>query len=282
VTRGAQAIAALAYGLPSDSGSGSGTGTGIGADTDSLERVDLITGPGNMFVAEAKRQLQGSVGIDSVAGPTEVLVLADASADPVHVAADLISQAEHDEAAAAVLVTPSAALAEAVRAEVDRRLAATRNRERAGAALHGQQSYILVVDDLDSAIDFANGYGAEHLEVITEHPREVAGRIRNAGAVFVGTWSPVSLGDYVAGSNHVLPTGGTCRHAAGLSVHTFLRPMQFIEYGEQDLRAVSAHVSAFAEAESLWAHGEAVAARFEAPAETWSETSSEAPYKPQP
>lgn len=248
---GAQAIAALAYGLP-ESVAGA-----------AVESVDVITGPGNVFVASAKNLVRGDVGIDAVAGPTEIMVIADASANPATVAADLLSQAEHDPNAASVLVTDSGQLAAAVQTELAARVADTQNEARARVALGADHSRIVLVDDLDTAVRISDGYGAEHLEIMTLNSREVASRVRNAGAVFVGAWSPVSLGDYCAGSNHVLPTSGTSRFAAGLNTSTFLRPVQFIDYSEDALREVAPHAIAFAKAEGLPAHGEAVAARFE-------------------
>ncbi len=248
---GAQAIAAIAYGLPDD-----GTGS-------VLDPVDVITGPGNVFVAAAKNLVRGDVGIDVVAGPTEILIIADDSADPAFVAADLLSQAEHDPNAASVLVTDSEALARAVAGELEARVARTQNEERARAALGAEHSALVIVDDIDVALELADRYGAEHLEIMTRAPRETARRVRNAGAVFVGSWSPVSLGDYCAGSNHVLPTSGTSRFASGLNVHTFLRPVQFIDYSREALEAVAQQVVVFAATEGLPAHGEAIAARFE-------------------
>jgi histidinol dehydrogenase len=249
---GAQAIAALAYGLE-DRGDGN-----------PLKPVDVITGPGNVYVAAAKTLVRGHVGIDAVAGPTEIMIVADDSADPRFVAADLLSQAEHDPSAACVLVTDSFALAVRVQDEVNSRVAATRNSVRAATALSGAQSAIIVVDNIEIAVSIANQYGAEHLEIITKNPLEVAGSVRNAGAVFIGPWSPVSLGDYAAGSNHVLPTSGTSRFSSGLSVFTFLRPVQFIEYETRGLQNIGPSVVAFAEAEGLPAHGEAVSARLSA------------------
>ncbi|HPM51414.1 MAG TPA: histidinol dehydrogenase, partial [Rhodoglobus sp.] len=205
---GAGAIGALAYGVPS-----------IG-----LDPVDIITGPGNIYVAAAKRLVRGVAGIDSEAGPTEILVIADASADPVLVAADLVSQAEHDELAAAVLVTDSRELAGAVAAEVERIAASAHHGDRVRTALAGQQSAIVLVADLAAAAAFSNAYGPEHLEIQTEVPGEVLDLIDNAGAIFLGAHSPVSLGDYLAGSNHVLPTGGQSRFSSGLGAYTFLRP----------------------------------------------------------
>ena len=241
---GSQAVAMLAYG------------------TAESEPVDMITGPGNIWVTAAKRLVRGVVGIDAEAGPTEIAVLADESADPVHVAADLVSQAEHDPLAASVLVTTSEALLAAVEEELALRVAATKHSERIGEALTGPQSAAVLVDDLDAGLRVVDAYAAEHLEIQTRDARAVAERVRSAGAVFVGAWSPVSLGDYCAGSNHVLPTGGCARHSSGLSVQTFLRGVQLIEYDEAALRDVAGHVVALAGAEDLPAHGEAVTARF--------------------
>ena len=228
-----------------------------------LASVDVISGPGNNFVALAKRAVAGTVGTDSEAGATEILVVADESADPVLVAADLVSQAEHDEQAAAVLVTASVALAEAVATEVAAQAAATRHAERIRTALAGPQSAIVLVDDLDAATAFSNAYAPEHLELHVTDPR--VDDFVNAGAVFVGDHSPVSLGDYLAGSNHVLPTGGQARYASGLSASTFLRPQQVISYDRDALAAVRDEIVALAAAEALPAHGEAVTARFRRP-----------------
>ena len=244
---GAQAVAAFAYGV--DDG------------PDVCEPVSLVTGPGNIYVAAAKRLLKGVIGIDAEAGPTEIAVLADDSADAEHVAADLVSQAEHDPLAAAVLVTDSPALADAVDAALVRRVAATKHSQRVGAALAGTQSAIVLVDDLDAGLDLVNAYAAEHLEIQTRDAEAVAARVRNAGAVFVGAWSPVSLGDYCAGSNHVLPTGGCACHSSGLSVQSFLRGIHVVTYSADALREVGAHVVTLARAEDLPAHGEAVLAR---------------------
>ena len=241
---GAQAIAMLAYG------------------TDECAPVDMITGPGNIWVTAAKRLLRGVVGIDAEAGPTEIAILADDTADPSHVAADLISQAEHDPLAASVLVTPSVALVDAVEAELARQVAATKHTGRITEALTGRQSGALLVDDLEQGLRVVDAYAAEHLEIQTTDARAWALRVRNAGAVFVGAWSPVSLGDYLAGSNHVLPTGGCARHSSGLSVQSFLRGIHVIEYGEAALRDVAGHVVTLANVEDLPAHGEAVTARF--------------------
>lgn len=244
---GAQAVAALALGVED------------GDDT--CEPVSLVTGPGNIYVAAAKRLLKGVIGIDSEAGPTEIAVLADDSADAEHVASDLVSQAEHDPLAAAVLVTDSEDLADAVEAALVRRVAATKHTERVATALAGTQSAIALVDDLDAGLDLVNAYAAEHLEIQTRDAAVVAARVRNAGAVFVGPWSPVSLGDYAAGSNHVLPTGGCACHSSGLSVQSFLRGIHVVTYSAQALREVGGHVVTLARAEDLPAHGEAVLAR---------------------
>ena len=247
---GAQGVALLAYG---------------GTDTDGgeLAPVDMITGPGNIYVTAAKRICRSQVGIDAEAGPTEIAILADHSADPAHIAADLISQAEHDEMAASVLVTTSTDLADAAAAEVAAQVATTVHRERVTAALTGRQSAIVLVDDVDAGVRVVNAYAAEHLEIQTVDASAVAGRIRSAGAIFVGPWSPVSLGDYCAGSNHVLPTAGCARHSSGLSVQTFLRGIHLVDYTEAALKDVSGYVITLAQAENLPAHGEAVRRRFE-------------------
>lgn len=250
---GAQAVALLAYG-------GSDVGDAAGAE---LAPVDMITGPGNIYVTAAKRICRSQVGIDAEAGPTEIAILADDTADPVHVAADLISQAEHDEMAASVLVTPSSDLGVAVDAELATQLQTTVHRDRVLAALMGKQSAIVLVDDIETGVRVVNAYAAEHLEIQTADSRADAGRIRSAGAIFVGAWSPVSLGDYCAGSNHVLPTAGCARHSSGLSVQTFLRGIHVVDYSEAALKDVSGHVITLAEAENLPAHGEAVRRRFE-------------------
>jgi histidinol dehydrogenase len=245
---GAGAIGALAYGVPDLT----------------LDPVDLITGPGNVYVAAAKRLVRGDVGIDSEAGPTEILIIADDSADPVLVAADLVSQAEHDEQAAAVLVTPSAELARAVGVQLTRLAASTYSTERVTTALNGPQSAIVLVTDLVAAAAFSNAYGPEHLEIQTEEPGTVLDLIESAGAIFLGAYSPVSLGDYLAGSNHVLPTGGQSRFASGLGAYTFLRPQQVVRYDRDALAAVEKQVVALSHAEDLPAHGDAVEARFQA------------------
>jgi histidinol dehydrogenase len=241
---GAGAIGALAHGVPALD----------------LAPVDVVTGPGNNFVAAAKRAVAGLVGTDSEAGATEILIVADAAADPVLIAADLVSQAEHDEQASAVLVTDSEELADEARRLTILRAEATRNGERARAALAGAQSAVVLVDDRAAAVAFSNAYAPEHLELHLADPRPE--EFVNAGAVFVGPDSPVSLGDYLAGSNHVLPTGGQARYAAGLSASTFLRPQQVIEYDRAALADVRDAIVALADAEALPAHGEAVQARF--------------------
>jgi histidinol dehydrogenase len=246
---GAQAIAMFAY------GAGEGEGR--------CEPVNLVTGPGNIYVAAAKRLLKGRVGIDAEAGTTEIAILADATADPRHVAADLISQAEHDPHAASVLVTDSPALAEAVEAELETQVAATRHQARVREALTGPQSGIILVDSVDHGLDVVNAYAAEHLEIQTADAAAVAARVRNAGAVFVGAFAPVSLGDYAAGSNHVLPTGGCACHSSGLSVQSFLRGIHVVDYSREALADVAAHVVTLADAEDLPGHGDAVRARFD-------------------
>ncbi|TWG08733.1 histidinol dehydrogenase [Saccharopolyspora dendranthemae] len=246
---GAQAVALLAYG---------------GTDTDGAELLpaDMVTGPGNVYVTAAKRHLRSIIGIDSEAGPTEIAVLADGTADAVHVAADLISQAEHDTLAASVLVTTSPELADAVDAELERQVGLTKHVERIRTALTGRQSGCILVSDVDDGIRVVDAYAAEHLEIQTAEADAVAARVRNAGAIFVGPYAPVSLGDYCAGSNHVLPTGGCARHSSGLSVQSFLRGIHVVSYTEQALREVADQVVALADAEDLPAHGQAVTARF--------------------
>ena len=243
---GAQAIALFAYGME-----------GV------CEKTDLVTGPGNIYVAAAKRSLRGVIGIDSEAGPTEIAILADSSAIAADVAADLISQAEHDVIAAAVLVTDSPELAKAVEAELKVRVEATKHSDRIKSALGGVQSAIALVDSIEQGLDVVNAYAAEHLEIQTRNARTDAAKIRNAGAVFIGRFSPVSLGDYSAGSNHVLPTGGCACHSSGLSVQTFLRGLHFIEYGQKAFTDIVDTVVTLANAEDLPAHGEAMTARLE-------------------
>ena len=253
---GAQAIAAFAYGINSKSNN---------SDNAVLEKVDLVTGPGNIYVAAAKRALRGVIGIDSEAGPTEIAIVADATALASDVATDLISQAEHDTIAAAVLITDSVELAQQVQKELAQRVGKTKHSERIKEALQGIQSAIAITDDLVQSIAVANAYAAEHLELQVANPKQASREIRNAGAVFLGRFSPVSLGDYLAGSNHVLPTGGCACHSSGVSVQTFLRGLHFVEYNERALREIASSVITFANAEDLPAHGEAVAARFEEP-----------------
>ncbi|MEV4924181.1 histidinol dehydrogenase [Streptomyces roseoverticillatus] len=242
---GAQAVAMFAYG------------------TEECRPVNMVTGPGNIWVAAAKRLLKGRIGIDAEAGPTEIAILADATADPVHVAADLISQAEHDPLAASVLVTDSEELANAVEKELGTQVAMTRHVEdRIVPALSGRQSGIVLVDSVDHGLAVVDAYGAEHLEIQTADAAAVAARVQNAGAIFVGPYAPVSLGDYAAGSNHVLPTGGCACHSSGLSVQSFLRGIHVVDYTREALAEVAGHVVTLAEAEDLPAHGAAVKARF--------------------
>jgi histidinol dehydrogenase len=248
---GAQAIAAFAFGIRDDDGKMIS------------EPVDIVTGPGNIYVAAAKRALRGVIGIDSEAGPTEIAIVADESASAGEVAADLISQAEHDTIAAAILITDSLTLAADVERELTSRVARTKHRERITEALSGTQSAIAIVDDLAHGIEVANAYAAEHLELQVQDPKAASAEIRNAGAIFLGRFAPVSLGDYLAGSNHVLPTGGCACHSSGLSVQTFLRGLHFVNYNERAFREIAPSVVTFAEAEDLPAHGEAIKARFE-------------------
>lgn len=240
---GAQAVALLAYG------------------DEEIEPVVMVTGPGNMWVTAAKRLLKGRIGIDSEAGPTEIAILADDSANPAYVAADLISQAEHDVVAASVLVTPSEELADKVQAALVDMVAAAKHSERVTTALTGPQSGIVLVDDLDHGLAVVDAYAAEHLEIHTRDAHDVSRRVRNAGAVFVGDWSPVSLGDYAAGSNHVLPTGGCACHSSGLSVQTFLRGIHYVEYDQSALNDIGPTVITLANAEDLPSHGVAVEVR---------------------
>ncbi len=245
---GAQAIALFAYGME-----------GV------AEKCDLVTGPGNIYVAAAKRALRGVIGIDSEAGPTEIAILADNSAIAAEVATDLISQAEHDVIAAAVLVTDSLELIESVERELEVRVSSTKHSERIRTALTGIQSAAVLVDSIEQGLDVVNAYAAEHLEIQTVNAREDAAKIRNAGAVFIGRFSPVSLGDYSAGSNHVLPTGGCACHSSGLSVQTFLRGVHYIEYQREAFTDIAQTVITLANAEDLPAHGEAISVRFEMP-----------------
>lgn len=242
---GASAIAAFAYGVPEIN----------------LESVDIVTGPGNIYVAAAKRALQGVVGIDSEAGTTEILIIADGQADPKSVAADLLSQAEHDEAAASVLVTDSAELLNGVQNEVRLQLPKMLHKTRASLALGGPQSALILVDSIDQAVDVSNAYAPEHLSVQTLDPHTTIKNVSDAGAIFLGKYTPVSLGDYLAGSNHVLPTGGTARFTAGLGAYTFLRAQQIVEYNERALLDANDHLTILANAEGLPAHAAAVHAR---------------------
>ncbi|MAO80094.1 histidinol dehydrogenase [uncultured Nocardioides sp.] len=242
---GAQAIAMFAYG------------------TDPCAKVDLVTGPGNIWVVTAKRLLKGLVGVDSEAGPTEVAILADETADAAYVAADLISEAEHDPLAAAVLVTDSETLADDVEAELEKQVATTGHVERVKIALGGNQSGIVLVDDLDQGVEVCDAYASEHLEIQTRDAAAVAARIRNAGAIFIGDYAPTALGDYCAGSNHVLPTGGCACHSSGLSVRAFTKSVHVVDYSREGLEAVADHVVTLAEAEDLPGHGQSVRIRFQ-------------------
>ena len=249
---GAQAIALFAYGSTADNG-------------EVVEPVDVITGPGNIYVAAAKRVVKGVVGIDAEAGPTEIGILADDWADPRYLAADLIAQAEHDELASCLLVTDAPALLDAVDRELETQVPVTRHVARVRAALAGQSAYVLV-DDVEMGLRVVDAWAAEHLEVITRDARGVAARVRNAGAIFVGPWAPVSLGDYLAGSNHVLPTGGTARFTGGLSVQAFQRMIHVIDYDERALADVAPLIDALGSAEDLAAHVAAVRVRIPPPA----------------
>ena len=228
---------------------------------DDLEPVDMITGPGNVFVAASKRLVNGVVGIDAEAGPSEIAIIADDTADPVYLAYDLISHAEHDEQAASILITDSPELAEVVDKEIAKRYGITLNADRVRDALEGPQSGILIVNDIETAVHVTNVYAPEHLEIHTANAQAVAREINNAGAIFVGPYSPVPLGDYSAGSNHVLPTSGTARFAPGLSTHTFLKPMNIVKYSADALEEVADAVITLADEEGLPAHGEAIKAR---------------------
>ena len=242
---GAQAIAMFAYGAGP------------------CRRVDLVTGPGAIYTVAAKRLLKGVIGIDSEAGPTEIAILADDTADPAFVAADLISQSEHDPMAASVLVTPSERLADEVEAELDKQVSVTRHVDRIRTSLSSRQSGIVLVDDLEQGLDAVNAYAAEHLEIQTENAAAVAARVHNAGAIFVGSFAPVSLGDYCAGSNHVLPTAGCACHSSGLSVRAFLKAVHVVDYSREGLAEVADHVVTLAEAEDLPGHGAAIRVRFQ-------------------
>ena len=240
---GAQAVAMFAYGV-------------------GCQAVDMVTGPGNVYVAAAKRALRGIIGIDSEAGPTEIIILADETANPDFVAADLISQAEHDTIAAAVLVTPSRSLADQVKERLRIRVSQTKHSERIATALSGIQSAIVIVKDVEQGLQVLNGYAGEHVQIHTRDAQEVAKKVRNGGVIFIGSFAPVSLGDYSAGSNHVLPTGGCACHSSGLSVQTFLKGLHFVDYSSQALESVADTVITLANSEDLPAHGEAIAARF--------------------
>lgn len=242
---GAQAIAMFAYG------------------TGPCAKVDLVTGPGNIWVVTAKRLLKGLVGVDSEAGPTEVAILADETADAAYVAADLVAEAEHDPLAAAVLITDSATLADDVEAELEKQVATTGHVERVRIALGGNQSAIVLVDDLDQGVEVCDAYASEHLEIQTRDAAAVAARIRNAGAIFIGDYAPTALGDYCAGSNHVLPTGGCACHSSGLSVRAFTKSIHVVDYSREGLEAVADHVVTLAEAEDLPGHGQSVRIRFQ-------------------
>ncbi len=251
---GAQAIGAFAFGFADADGE-------LGGE-EAMEPVDIITGPGNAYVATAKSLVRDRVGIDAVAGPTEIIVLADETADPVYIAADLISQAEHDPLAAAVLVTDSPTLARAVDVQLGRRAAAAEHAERIATSLSGPQSGIVLVDSPDAGVAVVNAYAGEHVELHVADAQAAAGRIVNGGAVFVGPHTPVALGDYIAGSNHVLPTMGTAAFGDCLSVHAFLRVSQVVEYTRDALAEVADHITALASAERLPAHGESISVRF--------------------
>jgi len=249
---GAQAVALLAYG---------GTDTD---DTTVLEPVDLITGPGNVFVTAAKRLVRGAVGIDAEAGPSEIAVLADQTANPTFVAADMVSQAEHDPLAASVLITDSEKLADAVDAYIGTEAGKDVTAERINTALAGPQSGIILVDDMEQGLQVVNAYAAEHLEIHTADAAALADRVQSAGAIFVGPYSPVPLGDYAAGSNHVLPTCGSARYNAGLSTYTFLKPVHLINYNEEALLGIADAIQTLAREEVLPAHGKSLEVRKQA------------------
>jgi len=241
---GAQAIAALAYG------------------TESIPKVDKIVGPGNIFVALAKRAVYGHVSIDSIAGPSEVMVLADDTANPRYVAADLLSQAEHDEMASAILVTTSADLAEKVSVQVDKFIDELSRKEIMRKSIDNY-GYILLADNLNDAIDAVNDIASEHLEIVTANPFDVMTRVKNAGAIFIGEYSSEPLGDYFAGPNHVLPTNGTAKFFSPLSVDDFIKKSSIIYYSKEALEAVHTDIETFAKAEQLTAHANSIAVRFE-------------------
>ena len=241
---GAQAIAALAYG------------------TESIPKVDKIVGPGNIFVALAKRAVYGHVSIDSIAGPSEVMVLADETANPRYVAADLLSQAEHDEMASAILVTTSADLAEKVSVHVDKFIDELSRKEIMRKSIDNY-GYILLADNLNDAIDAVNDIASEHIEIVTANPFDVMTRVKNAGAIFIGEYSSEPLGDYFAGPNHVLPTNGTAKFFSPLSVDDFIKKSSIIYYSKEALEAVHTDIETFAKAEQLTAHANSIAVRFE-------------------
>ena len=247
---GAQAVAMLAHGIQDDDGGWL------------CAPVDLVTGPGNVYVAAAKRALQGVIGVDAEAGPSEIAVIADGTARADWVAADLISQSEHDPLAASVLITDSEDLLRDVQAAIEAQVPGAFHEDQIREALTGPQSGVLLVRDMDQAVEVSDRYATEHLEIQTRDPEALVGRIRNAGAVFVGPYAPVPLGDYSAGSNHVLPTSGTARHSSGLNTGTFLRLQQRIRYTETGLEEVADGIGVLAEDERLPAHGAAIRARF--------------------
>ena len=242
---GAQAIAMFAYG------------------TKSCRKVNLITGPGNVYVTAAKRKVRSVVAIDSEAGPTEIAILADESGNPDWIAADLISQAEHDVFASSILVTDSIALAQQVKKSLEKQIPQTKHSDRIMQAIRSKQSAIVIVKDIEQGIDVINNISAEHLEIHTNNLSQVISKIENAGAIFVGPNTPVSLGDYLAGSNHVLPTGGCACHSSGLNVQTFLKSVQVIEYSKEALKDAADQLRVLAHAEDLPAHAQAVDIRFE-------------------
>ena len=241
---GAQAVAALAYG------------------TESVPRVDKIVGPGNAFVAEAKRQVYGQVGIDVIAGPSEILVVADGKSSPRHVAADLLSQAEHDRNASAVLITDSPALAEAVSGELERQLSLLPREEIARASIEANGKIILT-GTIPEAIEISNALAPEHLELCLDNPFDYLDQVKNAGSIFMGRHCPEALGDYFAGPNHTLPTGGAARYASPLSVDDFIKKSQFTYYTGQALSAAGGKIAAFARQEGLEGHARSVLSRFE-------------------
>lgn len=241
---GAQAIAALAYG------------------TDSVPIADIITGPGNAYVTAAKREVFGKVGIDMLAGPSEVLIIADETANPVYVAADLLSQAEHDEMAASVLLTPCKELARKTALEIDRRLDSLPRRDIAKQSIDNFGT-IVVTESVDEAFEISNAYAPEHLEIIVREPAKQLSKVANAGAVFLGSYSPETLGDYFAGTNHVLPTSGTARFSSPLSADSFTKTVNYVYYDKESLEKCRGDIERFARAEGLFAHAQSVSARFD-------------------